>query len=176
MGWFASRRRQSLTGGTGRRLGCLVLLILAMAPIDGALTRSGAAELLMFEEAGCSWCRRWDAEVGPGYPLSDEGRRAPLRRIDISRARSSGVILASPVTMTPTFVLVDAGAEVGRITGYPGADFFWGLVSEMIAKLPPEVAPRGPGRDARGIGDWPRHMARDRIAARGMSTQANVEK
>jgi thioredoxin-related protein len=37
---------------------------------------------------------------------------------------------------TPTFVLVDKGKEIGRIRGYPGESFFWGLLSVIIEKLP----------------------------------------
>ena len=41
-----------------------------------------------------------------------------------------------PVIYTPTFVLIDNGKEIGRIIGYPGEDFFWGLLNEMVGKLP----------------------------------------
>jgi hypothetical protein len=102
---------------------------------------AGAAELLMYEEDGCVYCRRWHAEVGPGYPNSSEGRRAPLVRIDIRGPKPAGIILDKPVRATPTFVLVENGREVGRITGYPGADFFWGLLGGLIGKLTPETAP-----------------------------------
>lgn len=104
-----------------------------------------AAELIMFEEAGCVWCRRWHAEVGIAYPKTPEGKRAPLRRLDISQTSRAGVTLASRVTMTPTFVLAQDGREIGRITGHPGADFFWGMLSELLAKLPPD-APIPPGQ------------------------------
>jgi hypothetical protein len=95
-----------------------------------------AAELLMFEEAGCPWCIKWHNEVGPGYPRSPEGRRAPLRRLDIRAALPVGIRLDTPVRATPTFVLIDDGREVGRITGYPGPDFFWAMLEEMMRKLP----------------------------------------
>jgi hypothetical protein len=36
---------------------------------------------------------------------------------------------------TPVFVLVDRGREFGRIRGYPGDTFFWGLLAGMIEKL-----------------------------------------
>jgi hypothetical protein len=29
-------------------------------------------------------------------------------------------------------VLVENGAEIGRIEGYPGEDFFWGLLKQML--------------------------------------------
>lgn len=113
----------------------IFVVVVAMAAFADAVR---AAELLMYEEAGCPWCRRWHAEVGAGYPKSPEGLRAPLRRLNISDAKRSDVKLASPITASPTFVLVDNGMEVGRITGYPGADFFWGLLGELLKKLPQE--------------------------------------
>ena len=33
---------------------------------------------------------------------------------------------------TPTFVLVREGRELARIEGYPGEDFFWGLLAAML--------------------------------------------
>ncbi|RZV98551.1 MAG: hypothetical protein EX266_17160, partial [Rhodobacteraceae bacterium] len=41
-----------------------------------------ALELIMVEEHGCIWCARWNAEIAPIYPKTDEGERAPLRRVD----------------------------------------------------------------------------------------------
>lgn len=123
-----------------------VVVLLALLMIAG-VRPVAAAELVMFVDTGCPWCLRWDREVGEAYGRSEEGRRAPLRRLHISTARRSGLTLAGAVTVTPTFVLVDAGQEVGRITGYPGADFFWGMLGELLAKLAP-VVPDKP-RDAR---------------------------
>lgn len=99
-----------------------------------------SAELVMFESAICEWCDAWHAEIGPIYPKTDEGKRAPLRTVDIhdSRPRDLGDI--EGVRFTPTFVLLDdGGQEVGRINGYPGQDFFWGLLGELITKLPAEA-------------------------------------
>ncbi len=99
-----------------------------------ATASASATELLMFEDRGCGYCKRWDAEIGPGYPKSAEGRRAPLRRVNINSG-SGGVTLKRPVTITPTFVLVSGGREVGRVVGYPGADFFYDALGEQMAKL-----------------------------------------
>lgn len=99
-------------------------------------TSASAAELLMFEQRGCSYCRRWDAEIGGGYAASDEGRIAPLRRLDIHAKVPADIALKRNVTITPTFVLIDGGSEVGRIVGYAGADFFYPMLDDVIAKLP----------------------------------------
>ena len=100
------------------------------------LTSAVAAELVMIERAGCAWCARWDAEVAPAYEKTNEGRRAPLRRHNLDQGQPNGIVLERPVRYTPTFLLVDDGREVGRITGYIENGMFWGMLSQMIAKLP----------------------------------------
>jgi hypothetical protein len=68
-----------------------------------------------------------------------------LRSIEMPAAAPQGVILALPVRISPTFVLTDdEGREVGRIVGYPGPDFFWGLFSDMISRLPRKQAGQAP--------------------------------
>lgn len=108
-----------------------------------------AAELVMFEEPGCVWCRRWHAEIGPGYPLSPEGRTAPLRRVHIRDQAAAGVLLQKPVTATPTFVLAEDGREVGRIVGYPGSEFFYGLLTSLLGQLPGTSASQRPASISR---------------------------
>jgi hypothetical protein len=97
---------------------------------------SHAAELVMYRTGGCAWCATWDQVIGPIYPKTEVGRRAPLRMVDLDAAKGSGVILQRPVRYSPTFVLADDGREIGRIEGYPGEDFFWGLLENLVLKLP----------------------------------------
>lgn len=125
---------------------CRIATILAVMVCLGfglgaAAPKANAAELLMFEEDWCHWCERWNDEVGVIYGKTDEGRVAPLRRIDIHGARPTGVVLKSIPQFSPTFVLVHAGREIGRIEGYPGEDFFWGLLNRMLEKLPTSAKP-----------------------------------
>jgi thioredoxin-related protein len=94
-----------------------------------------ASELLMFEQAGCVYCARWDRDVGSLYEKTPESKSLPLRRVDIQNQKASGVTLASPVRYTPTFIVVDNGHEIGRITGYSNDDSFWGLLDALVAKL-----------------------------------------
>ena len=127
----------------------IALLLGLLMTLAGAALPARAAELVMFDDPGCVWCRKWLAEVGPGYPHSEEGQRAPLRRIDIKDHGRSGLTLRSRVTATPTFVLVDDGQEVGRITGYPGAENFYPMLDELLRKLPAPPAPKPNLREAR---------------------------
>jgi hypothetical protein len=121
-------------------LGALMLLAGFLANAAGA----GAAELLMFDDPTCGWCRRWDAEIGPGYSRSPEGQQAPLRRIYIRDQSKAGVALARPVNATPTFVLVEEGQEVGRIAGYAGRDFFYPMLEELLRRIPSPAPLPGP--------------------------------
>lgn len=101
-----------------------------------ALTLAGpvpAAELVMVEQRGCIYCKMWQDEVGPEkYSRTTEGTFAPLRRIDLHAPRPEDITFASPLRITPTFVLVEDGRELARMEGYPGEDFFWGLLGMML--------------------------------------------
>ena len=111
--------------------GWMLALQIASAPAH-------AAELLMFEEDWCHWCEQWNDEIGGIYNKTTEGKRAPLRRVDIHGKFPDNVELASRPQFTPTFILVEDGRELGRIEGYPGEDFFWGLLARLLDKLPEE--------------------------------------
>jgi len=108
-----------------------VLFAFLLAALAGA---AGAADLVMVEEPGCPWCARWNREIAPAYPKTPEGRFAPLIRTDISIPEPDGTRFSARVVYTPTFILVDNGVELGRIEGYPGPDFFWGLLGKLLAE------------------------------------------
>lgn len=109
-------------------LRALVFCILTILP---AQVRADVA-LIMFEEPGCFWCAQWNADVSPEYAKTTEGQIAPLRRLQLNDDLPSDVTLERPAVYTPTFVLVRDGHELGRIEGYPGEDFFWGLLGIML--------------------------------------------
>jgi hypothetical protein len=96
----------------------------------------------MFEQAGCSWCRKFDREIAPVYAKTPEGARAPLRRVSFSQPLPADLAFLKVERLTPVFVLVDEGREIGRIRGYPGEDHFWGLLGVLLARL--DVGPGGP--------------------------------
>lgn len=99
-----------------------------------ALAEDAPLRLAMFEQAGCHWCARWHEEVGPIYPKTPEAARAPLMVLQIHDDLPEDISLTRPARFTPTFVLLQDGAEVGRIEGYPGQDFFWALLDELLAR------------------------------------------
>ncbi|MBR9653357.1 thioredoxin family protein [Thalassovita aquimarina] len=102
-------------------------IILLLAP-----ALSQATELVMVERQGCHYCIEWKTELGPIYPKTAAGQFAPLRVIDIAKDIPDDLSFARKVVFTPTFILVEDGQEIGRIEGYPGEDFFWGLLEMML--------------------------------------------
>ncbi|WP_136645902.1 thioredoxin family protein [Tabrizicola sp. YIM 78059] len=109
------------------------LLASALLAVSAGAASAGELQLLMFEQAGCIYCAQWNAEIAPQYPLTDEGKAAPLMRLQLREPLPDGLSLVAPPVFTPTFVLVEDGIEAGRIEGYPGADFFWPLLAGLIA-------------------------------------------
>ena len=109
-----------------------VLFSFALASATAAHT----AELIMYEQAGCDWCERWHEDIGVVYAKTTEGKKAPLRRVDIHATLPDDIKTIKTGRFTPTFVLIDRGQEIGRIRGYPGEDFFWGLLGQILKKLP----------------------------------------
>ena len=97
----------------------------------------------MAEEHGCLWCERWNEEISHIYPKTREGKTAPLVRYDLYGDAPEDVIFARRVHFTPTFILVQDGIEVGRIEGYPGEDFFWGLLTMLFDDANIDLDPTG---------------------------------
>ena len=112
----------------------IAALVLVFSTLPATLPAE-AAELVMLEQDYCSWCERWHEEIGPIYPKTAESHLAPLRRVDIHDPLPLDLEFLQTSHFTPTFVLIDDGREIGRILGYPGEDFFWGLLAEMMKRL-----------------------------------------
>lgn len=115
-------------------------LALSLTVLFASLVQASAeTRLVMVEEKGCIWCARWNEELSDIYPKTPEGKAAPLLRIDIHDARPEGITFARSLHFTPTFVLIVDGVEASRIEGYPGEDFFWGLLGQMLSRADVDV-------------------------------------
>lgn len=115
-------------------LAAVVILTIAWIAVGGAGPVRAANELLMVEQANCEWCEAWNAEIGGIYHLTDEGKRAPLRRQDLFDTWPEDITIKGSVHFTPTFILLKDGTETGRIEGYPGDDFFWPMLVRLLDK------------------------------------------
>ncbi|SIT92076.1 hypothetical protein SAMN05421665_3561 [Yoonia rosea] len=111
----------------------LAVAVFAVTLMSAASARA-ELQLMMAEEPGCLWCARWNEEIGPIYHKTEEGAVAPLRRVNLLDPMPSDIVLARRINYTPTFILLVEGIETNRIEGYPGDDFFWGLLGQMLAQ------------------------------------------
>lgn len=113
-----------------------VAIVALLIAWNTSSARADALQLVMFEQVACEWCHVWNREIGAIYAKTDEGRQAPLRRVDIHDPRPDDLRQIRGVTFTPTFVVFDGRQELGRITGYISEHFFWELLNEILAQLP----------------------------------------
>jgi len=111
----------------------ITLILLALVVTPSQVT---AAELLMVEQPHCPYCDRFNEEIGGFYAKTDEGKRAPLVRLQMHEAWPEQYSKVKQASFTPTFILVHEGEEVGRLNGYQGDEFFWFLLGEMLMNLP----------------------------------------
>ncbi len=108
---------------------------LVLTCIDGiSAFAADKLQLIMFERAGCPWCAKWDAEVGPVYEKTWEGKRAPIRRLSMYPPYPPALSFIKDIVYSPTFVLIRGKSEIGRIVGYPGEAFFYVNLSQLLEK------------------------------------------
>ncbi len=98
---------------------------------------AGAAELLYFFSPTCGYCRAFDEEVAAIYPRTDAGTIAPLRRIEVDPDTFQPLEQGLPFEAgtVPTFILVDEGREIARLSGYSGDELFWMSMQRMLDLL-----------------------------------------
>ncbi len=116
-------------------IGLAALAMSAVSIIAALPATAQAAELLVFGSAHCPYCLAWEQEIGRTYSKTDEGHMAPLRRFDVHATLPGNLAKIDRVKITPTFVLVDKGREVGRIVGYHG-EYFWPELQRLLDRLP----------------------------------------
>jgi hypothetical protein len=121
-------------------LGALLFLLAPwlMAPVSDPAVAASGVRLIMVDDPACYYCRKWNAEIGRGYGKSAEGRFAPLKRVRRGAKEIQGF---APVVFTPTFIVVRGGSELGRISGYPGRDYFYSELGSTLRAA--GFAPRG---------------------------------
>ena len=121
---------------------CLGALFALMVSLGASIQTTRAAELVMVERDGCPWCDAFDREIAPILARTPEGRRAPLRRIDLYKPVPTDIAFLQIERLTPLFILVDQGREIGRIRGYPGQEGFWTQLSMLMDRLPQSATAR----------------------------------
>jgi hypothetical protein len=111
----------------------IVAVLMVLGPVRAE--EAPALRLLMIEQSGCAYCVAFNRDIAPIYKKTEQGAIAPLFHADLRKDMPEGITLASRPFVTPTFILIGQdGHEVSRLTGFPGEDFFWPFITEMIAE------------------------------------------
>lgn len=90
--------------------------------------------LMMVTSPACHYCAAWKAEIGPGYAASAEGRVAPIFEVDLRGPYPDGLALDRRPWITPSFILLQNGAELGRIEGYVGKHHFHPVLNGLLTE------------------------------------------
>lgn len=116
------------------RLGLFALLAWPILPRPA--NAAPQLQLMMITKPGCVYCRQWRRDIGPGYSANPLGRQLALFETDIDGPYPDGLALARRPYVTPTFILLRDGAEMGRMEGYVGRDKFWPMLGQMVRDMP----------------------------------------
>ena len=111
-----------------------LLLVISIGGAGSVKAADSHGQLVMITSSHCPWCEAFEDDVGESYELTEESLIYPLRRHDFYMEMPDDLAYLTPATMTPTFIVVRAGLEVGRIIGYPGAELFWWRSSEFTGQ------------------------------------------
>lgn len=113
-------------------LGAAALLaVSAMAGPGTNGEKSSPIELIMVDDPACRFCQKWNDAVGRGYAKSPEGQAAPLKRVPRGAPELEGL---APVIYTPTFIVMNGGNELGRISGYSGPSYFYDDLRSILRR------------------------------------------
>lgn len=96
-------------------------------------------ELLYFYDVNCGACKKFDKEVGSHYDKTQEGKIAPIKKVEFQvwrqqKPKPYSDTLTKRVIGTPTFIMVEDGKEIDRLTGYSNDELFWLAMQHMLAK------------------------------------------
>lgn len=82
-------------------------------------------QLVVLEVKGCVYCDVFRRQLLETYKSSKQGKKAPIRFVDINDPALGDLGLTEPIGMVPTFVMLEDNQEIGRIPGLMGhQDFF----------------------------------------------------
>src|SRR5262245_4583866 len=112
------------------------VVFVAMLALATLQSSSLAAQLVMVDYPGCSWCFRFNATVASKYSSTTLGRVAPIRRINILHKWPSDLKNIRRAYGAPTFILLSNGSEVGRFGGFSSPQVFWQKLGSLVARLP----------------------------------------
>ena len=93
-----------------------------------------AAELVMVDSKLCTYCAKFNREVGKTYSGTPAARVAGLRKVSAFKKWPADLAGVTPAPFVPVFIVVDNGREIGRFAGYTNAANFWNRLNPLLRK------------------------------------------
>lgn len=93
-------------------------------------------ELIVVEADGCIYCGVFRRDVLPAYQTSEQGKKMPIRFVDVNDVETGHLDFNTSVDIVPTFVVVKSQHEVGRISGYVGPENFFHSINYLLGSAP----------------------------------------
>ncbi|MBU1212876.1 MAG: thioredoxin family protein [Alphaproteobacteria bacterium] len=113
-------------------------VLAAMPPTNAArdLQTSAAPgpslQLIVLETDGCVYCDVFRRRLLAAYQSSKQGKRAPIRFVNINDPALGDLGLTQPVGIVPTFIMLENNQEIGRIPGLMGHQDFFRAIDYML--------------------------------------------
>lgn len=123
----------------------MLLALLMLSPVaasragldtDAVANPFGTVELIVVEAEGCIYCEIFRRDVLPAYETSEQGKKVPIRFVDINDVDADHLDFSASVDIVPTFVVVKSQHEVGRISGYVGPENFFHSINYLLGSAP----------------------------------------
>jgi hypothetical protein len=110
----------------------------AIAVVLASLAPAIAAQLIVVEDSRCEACVRFEGSVGNSYNSTPQGRKAPLRRVNIANKVPSDLAripFHGSIRGTPVFLLIDHGRVIGTFDGFATAAVFWQKIDDLLRRV-----------------------------------------
>ena len=119
-------------------MGLAVLFPLAQAARDAATIPAAIPqmELVVLEVDGCIYCNVFRKRHLANYKASRQGKKIPIRFVNINDPAIGHLGLTQPVGIVPTFVVLQNNEEIGRIPGLVGHREFYAAIDHITKGLP----------------------------------------
>lgn len=93
-------------------------------------------ELVVLEVDGCIYCNVFRQRHLANYKASRQGKKIPIRFVNINDPAVGNLGLSQPVGIVPTFVVLQNNQEIGRIPGLVGHHDFYRAIDHITAGVP----------------------------------------
>ncbi len=107
---------------------------IALQHIETAARLAAQLEVVVIESTDCVYCVLFRRNVLSTYEDSPRARDMPLRFLDLEDVATRRLVLAEPIFVIPTVLVLRDNEEVGRIPGYVAWDDFFHSINYLLAR------------------------------------------